>query len=397
MLDPSTELQQIFLDDRPLIDVRAAIEFARGAFPNAINLPLLDDAERHEVGVCYKNEGAEAALRLGHRLVSGELKTDRIAAWVGWLATHPEAMIYCFRGGQRSRIACQWLAAEGFLIPRVPGGYKMLRRCLVATFQTLPPLMLISGRTGTGKTQLLNHFLRKLDLEGCARHRGSAFGKLIVAQPAQVDFENALAIALLKLGSQGGSQEGMQGGSQSSSQDDTQEYSKERMQKTLLVEDEGHLIGRIQVPLLLREKMNSAPLLVIEASLGARSQHIFNEYILTQWQDYQDTFANTAFDAFTNYLLQAVDAIRKRLGNATHQEIRAMLVAALKRQEQHADLALHQRWIEALLRRYYDPMYDYQLAKKASRVVYRGTRSEVLAWCQDRLSNSCSAPTPARQ
>ena len=381
MLELSTEWQQIFLDDRPLIDVRAPVEFARGAFPNAINLPLLDDAERHEVGVCYKKEGADAALRRGHHLVSGEIKIGRIAAWMDWIATHPDALLYCLRGGQRSRIACQWLEGEGLLVPRVPGGYKMLRRGLVAKFQTLPPLMLISGRTGTGKTQWLNQFVSKLDLEGLARHRGSAFGKLIVAQPTQVDFENALAIALLKLGSREGTLEG----------------SREETQATVLVEDEGHLIGRIQVPLLLREKMNSAPLLVIEASLGARSQHIFNEYILTQWQDYQDTFANTAFDAFTDYLLQAVDAIRKRLGNATHQEIRAMLVAALAHQEQHADLALHQRWIEALLIRYYDPMYDYQLANKASRVLYRGTRRELLAWCQDRLSNSYSAPTPARQ
>ncbi len=373
MSDSSTELKHIFLADRPLIDVRAPVEFARGAFPNAVNLPLLDDTERHQVGICYKNEGSETAFNLGHQLVSGKLRISRIVAWADWLASHPDAMIYCFRGGQRSQIACQWLGAEGLVVPRVPGGYKVLRRFLLAQFQSLPPLLLVSGRAGTGKTVFLNHFNRKLDLEGFARHRGSAFGKLIVAQPVQVDFENLLAIALLKLDIQSGSQEAM------------------------LVEDEARLIGRIQLPLSFQMKMKTAPLLVIEASLTDRTQHIFDEYILRQWQDYQLAFAGAAFDAFADYLLNAVDAIRKRLGNASHQEIRAMLASALSRQRRHDDLALHQQWIEALLVGYYDPMYDYQLAQKESRVIYRGIRDEVFAWYKDRLNSSCSVPVSARR
>ncbi len=365
---PRSELKQIFLEDRPLIDVRAPVEFARGAFPNAVNLPVLNDAERHQVGSCYKNEGSEAAIKLGHSLVSGETRAARITAWAEYLGQNPAAMLYCFRGGQRSRIVCQWLAGEGLRVPRVAGGYKVLRGFLLEQFQALPPLLLVSGRTGAGKTAFLEHFDRKLDLEGLAKHRGSAFGRLIEPQPSQIDFENALAIALLRLGAQPSSQ------------------------PPVLIEDEARLIGRIQLPPPLQEQMQAAPLLVIEASLAQRTRHIFAEYIVTQWQHYQAEFSEAAFEAFASYLLTAVDAIRKRLGNVSHQAIRAMVEAALSRQRRHADLALHQRWIAALLRRYYDPMYDYQLARKTSRVIYRGNRVEVRQWYQDRLNNP--RPTP---
>ncbi len=366
MSHPRSELQHIFLEQRSLIDVRAPVEFARGAFPNAVNLPVLNDAERHQVGLCYKNEGSEAAVRLGHSLVSGELRTARIAAWAEYLGQNPAAMLYCFRGGQRSRIVCQWLAGEGLRIPRVAGGYKVLRGFLLEQFQALPPLLVISGQTGAGKTALLTQFDRMLDLEGLARHRGSAFGKLTQPQPSQIDFENALAIALLKLGAQ--------------------------PQQAVLIEDEARLIGRIQIPLPLQEQMQAAPLLVIEASLAQRTRHIFAEYIVAQWQDYQAEFSDAAFEAFAGYLLTGIDAIRKRLGNVSHQAIRGLVEAALRQQKNHADLESHQRWIEALLLGYYDPMYDYQLARKTSRVIYRGSQEEVRQWCE--LNSACSAPVP---
>ena len=41
-----SDLTTLFLQARPLIDLRAPIEFAAGAFPNAINLPLMSDEER---------------------------------------------------------------------------------------------------------------------------------------------------------------------------------------------------------------------------------------------------------------------------------------------------------------------------------------------------------------
>ena len=65
MIQPLTsDYLDLFLRDVPLLDVRAPVEFAQGAFPNADNLPLLTDTERHEVGLRYNDEGQPAAIEL---------------------------------------------------------------------------------------------------------------------------------------------------------------------------------------------------------------------------------------------------------------------------------------------------------------------------------------------
>ena len=145
------DIKAIFREEIPLIDVRAPVEFDAGAFSQASNLPILDDTQREQVGICYSSSGPEAATSLGHDLVSGEDRDIKVAAWLGFLREHPEALLYCFRGGQRSRIACEWLKAEGYEVPRVEGGYKALRRCLLDAIENISPLIIIAGKTGSGK------------------------------------------------------------------------------------------------------------------------------------------------------------------------------------------------------------------------------------------------------
>ena len=85
------ELIELFLNKTPLIDVRAPVEFKEGIIPFSVNLPLMTDQERHQVGLCYKENGQHAAIELGHQLVSGATKTARIQAWLDFLKlnTHP--------------------------------------------------------------------------------------------------------------------------------------------------------------------------------------------------------------------------------------------------------------------------------------------------------------------
>lgn len=97
----SDDYPRIFLQDVPLIDVRAPIEFQQGAFAQAVNLPLMIDSERQAVGTCYKQHGQQAAIALGHSLVNGKLREQRTAAWLAACAARPEGYIYCFRGGLR--------------------------------------------------------------------------------------------------------------------------------------------------------------------------------------------------------------------------------------------------------------------------------------------------------
>lgn len=347
------DLSRLLTLDTPLIDVRAPVEYVKGALPTASNLPILNDDERQQIGICYKQRGPAEALALGYQLVSGDTRTARIQGWIDFLERHPAAHLYCFRGGQRSGIACEWLRSSGWDVPRIDGGYKRLRQHLLAVYASLPALVIVSGRTGTGKTQFLKKFAQSIDLEGIANHRGSAFGGLLSPQPSQVDFENALAIAFLK------------------HDRDTE----------VLLEDEGRLIGRIHVPLPLQDAMKQCPIVVIEESLEARTDRIHQEYIVEQWQAYQAHFGPEAETQYRQYLLSAIDAIRKRLGGARHAEIRRLMTTALSEQSR-GQLESHRAWISALLSDYYDPMYEYQLSQKSERVRYRGPRHEVIKWYQ---------------
>ena len=103
----------------PLIDLRAPAEFALGAFPGAVNLPLLTDAERAAVGTRYKRCGQQAAIALGEELVSGAVRDARIEAWRGFITAHPTTLLYCWRGGLRSQIAQEWLRDVGVDVSRV--------------------------------------------------------------------------------------------------------------------------------------------------------------------------------------------------------------------------------------------------------------------------------------
>jgi len=190
----------ILTADTPLLDVRAPVEFAQGAMPSAINLPLMNDEERAAVGTCYKRHGPEAALKLGHQLVSGITREQRIQSWRNACLHHPDGYLCCARGGQRSHITQQWLREAGIDYPLIRGGYKALRQAAItATEQRVQrPLILIGGCTGSGKTDLVRQHPDGIDLENLAHHRGSSFGRTLQPQLSQASFENALAVELLK-------------------------------------------------------------------------------------------------------------------------------------------------------------------------------------------------------
>ena len=128
MRDDTADYRRLFLQDTPLLDVRAPVEFARGAVPNATNLPLLDDLQREQIGIRYKNAGQEEAIRLGLELATPKIRAQRLRDWQGFSDAHPDGFIYCFRGGLRSRTTQQWLQQQGVDYPLVRGGYKAMRR-----------------------------------------------------------------------------------------------------------------------------------------------------------------------------------------------------------------------------------------------------------------------------
>ena len=352
------DLKALLTTDVPLIDVRAPVEFSQGAFPGAVNLPILNDDERHRVGVCYKQKGPDAAEKLGHELVSGEVRKTRLTAWQSCLDQYPNAHLYCFRGGKRSQLAVEWLQASGYEVTRIVGGYKALRSCLLSVFDQLPPLVVLAGKTGNGKTDLLANLTRMVDLEGHANHRGSAFGRQLAPQPAQIDFENAVAINLLKLG---------QGAED----------------RPVVVDDEGRLIGRVSLPLHLQQAMKQAPLVLLEGAMEDRVERIFGEYILGQYEQLLSKLVDPALalDAHSAMFFEGLKGIKRRLGGVEHDRLQTTMQCAFAAQakgyfQQHRDC------IRALLSLYYDPMYAYQIDRKADRIIFRGDFPSVTEYLQ---------------
>ncbi|MBC7370956.1 MAG: tRNA 2-selenouridine(34) synthase MnmH, partial [Bdellovibrionaceae bacterium] len=177
-----TAFENLFLTGTPLIDVRAEVEFTQGSLPNSVNFPIMNNEERAKVGTAYKVSGRETAMALGHQLVSGAVKTARIEAWLQQIRLHPNAILYCFRGGLRSQITQQWLKEAGVDRPLIVGGYKKARQFLRDSIDQASAereLLILSGPTGSAKTRIIDSarkFYPAVDLEAIARHRGSAFG-----------------------------------------------------------------------------------------------------------------------------------------------------------------------------------------------------------------------------
>jgi tRNA 2-selenouridine synthase len=350
----SADYRALFLGDVPMMDMRAPSEFQKGAFPTAVSLPLMSDDERAQVGTCYKQHGQTAAIALGHRLVSGETKARRMAAWLDFARRHPQGYLYCFRGGLRSQTVQEWLAEAGVQYPLVLGGYKAMRRYLLDAFGenlAAADLRVVAGRTGTGKTRLLEQLPRAIDLEALARHRGSTFGGMLVEQPSQIDFENALSIALLKLSQAPGD--------------------------TIYLEDEGRLIGRVALPQLLRHKLSRAPVLLIEEPLESRVDVVFEDYIVDLGARYRAAFGEAGPAEHRQRLQGDLYRTRKRLGGDRYQRVSALMDAAFDAQLERGDASVHREWITILLRDYYDPMYDYQLSRHERAVLARGSREEL--------------------
>jgi tRNA 2-selenouridine synthase len=354
----SKDYRQIFLTDAPMIDLRAPCEFEQGAFPHAINLPLMSDDERMQVGICYKKNGQDSAIALGHQLVCGEVKQTRINAWKQFAQSHlDKGFIYCFRGGLRSRTSQRWLLDAGIELPLIEGGYKAMRSFLITETERLVDcshIHIIAGLTGTGKTDFILKQVNAIDLEALANHRGSSFGKRISPQPSQINFENSLAIQLMK------------------HENDNKAF--------LLLEDEGRLIGARSLPLVLKNKMDQSPLIMIEESFEFRVEQIFKDYVTKMMTEFDSAFEENAINKYREFLIHSTKKITKRLGGVGLSEMLVLIERAIDAQQNTDNLSKHQDWIVYLLKKYYDPMYGYQMSKKQQRPKFSGTTAEVKSY-----------------
>ena len=240
-----------------IIDVRSPGEFAEDHVPGAENLPVLDDAERAEVGTIYVQESRFLARRLGAAHVARNIARHLETA----LADRPSSfkpLIYCWRGGQRSNAMATILSQVGWPVWVLSGGYKTYRRAVQTRLYDGEPdfrFILLDGHTGSAKTEILGRLAAKgaqvLDLEGLAQHRGSLFGAIPGrGQPSQKMFESRLAAAL----------DGLDPA------------------RPILVEAESSKIGERMTPPLVWKAMQAAPRIELRAPREARAAYLVSAY-----------------------------------------------------------------------------------------------------------------------
>lgn len=353
--------EDIILGNRALLDVRAPIEFSKGAFPGSVNVPILNDKERHLIGITYKEEGNAKATQLGYELVSGDIKESRVQAWLSFFKENPDGYLYCFRGGSRSRIAQEWLKEAGLSVLRLEGGYKAFRNYLLDQLTqpsfTKKPIIL-SGHTGNGKTILLRKTNKTIDLEAMANHRGSSFGHFITPQPSQIDFEHLLAYGLIQY--------------------------EHGPNQHFVIEDEGRHVGRCFIPQETVNWFNTGSVIELLATEEERVENTLKEYVIDSQANYLETFGQEeGHDKWLTFITDAIKRLERRLGGLRMQQLLDEVTRASDHQRLTGSYTSHEGWIRTLLIDYYDPMYTYQMEKSTRPVIFKGYHDEVLDFIQN--------------
>jgi tRNA 2-selenouridine synthase len=323
-----------------IVDVRSEKEFAQGHIPGAVNIPVLDNHERHIVGTTYVQESSRAAVQLGIELFAK--KAEAFLSAIAALGSK-EFALYCWRGGMRSELPTLWLRGCGYKVHKLPGGYKRYRRETLALLELTineKSFLVLNGQTGVGKTAIIHECIARglpaLDCEGYARHRGSLFGGMAQQrEPAtQQEFENQLVFACARL------------------------YAA----PTLLCEIEG-AIGPVVLPQAMQRKLRASPMVYIEADLETRVAHLVETYA-QEWGPKQEQEFAAALAQCQRFLS------KEQLAEITHAIAQKDFARATR----------------ILLQERYDKAYKKGLDKHRERCLATfylpGQREELLAYLE---------------
>ncbi len=304
-----------------IFDVRTPAEFMQGHIPGAHNLPLFSNQERVIIGTTYAKQGQRQAILEGLDFIGPRMRelVDQVRAIIGEPEEYDRPVhVHCWRGGMRSGSVAWLLGFYGYTCHVLEGGYKAFRHHVLSSFDDGPPIIVLGGTTGSGKTSML-HVLANLgeqtiDLEALANHRGSSFGAVALPeQPSPEHFENELAMAWNALDAS----------------------------RHVWLEDESRLIGAVPLPKSLYDRMQQSRIIVPVIGRARRLDHLVEIYGHAPKQELIDGFVR----------------IRKRLGGlALSQALEALDAKDL-------------RGAAALALDYYDKAYAYGLSKRPAHSV----------------------------
>ncbi|QED46793.1 tRNA 2-selenouridine(34) synthase MnmH [Cytobacillus dafuensis] len=310
--------QFLTLKDAVPVDVRSPGEFDEFRIPGAVNIPLFTNEERITIGTVYKQEGSDAAKWMAMEVVSPKLPS--ILGQIKALKEKGmQPVIYCWRGGMRSKAVATFLSFAGISIPRLIGGYRAYRQFILEEIPSLLPekAITIHGMTGVGKTEVLEKLRERgmpvIDLEACAGHRGSIFGTFgLFEGHNQKTFDSLLFQTLNEI----------------------------KDSPFFLVEAESKRIGKVVQPDELQDKKHQGFNIYLQASLSSRIERIYREYVKPYLHD----------KWFHEKVIERLSHIDKRIKDNE-------IIAALN------DAAMSQNYqvvIQILLEKYYDPRYAHK-------------------------------------
>ncbi len=305
----------------PLIDVRTPAEYKKFHIPGAVNLPIFSNEEREVVGTTYKQKGTEAAKVLGISLVSPSLPEFYKRAKE--IANGKEFVVYCWRGGMRSKSLTTIYDMMGLPCRQLEGGIRAYRQKVTEGLDVKSneetPYVVLEGLTGTSKTEILNDLQKKgypvVDLEGLAAHRGSVFGRVNLPERSQKEFEAKLFHRLEEIG-------------------DSPYY---------IIESESKRLGNIIIPDFILEGKQKGTRIQVHAPLSYRIQTILQTYHPEQ---------------HTDEIINAINKIEKRFSN----EDRDVIYSAVAMND-YATI------VERLLIYYYDPRYEHKAFENEGDIV----------------------------
>lgn len=305
-----------FSDYSLVIDARSPHEYAEDHIPGAVNLPVVDDEEFAQVGIRHKTD-KHAAYLIG---VEYSLRNiaDQIGPLISRYTPRDRFLVYCFRGGKRSRLWADNLRIIGFQVDQLAGGWKAYRRWVREALETLPrsfTYRVLCGPTGCGKTRVLHELRRQgeqvLELEGIARHRGSLLGALPgEAQPTQKLFDSLLLDEMRKLDSA----------------------------RVVWLEAESKKIGNVQLPEALFEAMHRSPVITVDAPMSER---------VRLWREDYPHFVEDPME-----MVRKLEPLKPLVGKETLEHWRTMA------SEGRVD-----ELFESIMVRHYDPCYERSTRK----------------------------------
>lgn len=322
-----TYQESLNLNKSIYIDARTEAEFKEATIPAAVNIELLNQEERKIIGTIYKQQSPKKAKLKGVELVSP--KIPKLIAKVNQLAQeYDNLIIFCSRGGLRSKSLAEFSDLAGIEVYRLKGGYKSYRHFIIEQLENYEfkgDISVLHGNTGVGKTYILKEMTKLganiIDLEGIANHRGSAFGSIGLAKPYnQKYFESLLWEELKK---------------------------KDKLNSIIFVEAESKRVGYSVIPKFFHQKMKAGSDILIEAQIEKRVENIYEEYINDIENDR---------NKFITRVLESLNSIEKYLVKKVGKSFFHKLIKLTKDGE-------FRKLIKILLENYYDPMYEHSQKK----------------------------------